>query len=254
MKSGVLRRKSIARAGCLYGMVLALGMMFVPAAAYANDPGLFYSNGPRGKKAVALTFDDGPGTPTREVLAVLKRYQVKATFFMEGSQVDLRPAVAAEVLADGHEIGSHLYSHPDFYHYKKPDAGELLAREMDKSAGAIEKATGKRPYLLRMPHGYAKPWVKETARQKGYVLVNWTFGCDWKKMDSPALARAYVKAIKPGAIFLMHDGGRSRPRTLAALPVLIEELKKQGYEIVTVRKLLELEGREMVLKPAKKKR
>lgn len=207
----------------------------------AADSAVFYSDGPKDKNEVALTFDDGPGLYTEKILDILKRYNIKATFFMEGSQVEFRQAIARKVLTAGHEIGSHLYSHPDFYHYKKPDAKDLFIREIDKSEKILEKVTGKRPKLMRMPNGYVRaPWVKEIAKEKNYILVNWTFGCDWKKMTSKQLADIYIKNICPGCIFLMHDGGKNRQSTAEALPLLIEELQKKGYKIVTVSELLGL--------------
>ena len=180
------------------------------AAAAAAEPGSFFTDGPRDKKEIALTFDDGPGNSTPKVLEVLKKYGVKATFFMEGDQVEFRKKAAKMVFDDGHEVGSHTYSHPNFYSYKKDDYRQQLSKELDKAGKLIEGVTGKRPNVLRMPYGYVKAWVKEVAKEKGYVLVNWTFGCDWKKMTAEQLAGEYIKHIGSGAIFLMHDGGRGR--------------------------------------------
>jgi peptidoglycan/xylan/chitin deacetylase (PgdA/CDA1 family) len=91
-----------------------------------------------------------------------------------------------------------------------------------------------------MPYGYVRAWVKEVAKEKGYVLVNWSFGCDWKKMNAEQLAQAYIKNIGPGAIFLMHDGGKGREPTVEALPKIIEEIQKRGYKIVPVGEMLGL--------------
>lgn len=224
-------------AGCLIAMIAAGG--------YAADLCPFFASGPKGSQAVALTFDDGPGPHTEAVLAVLAKYDVKATFFMEGSQVEARGPLAKKVIDAGHEVGSHLYSHPDFYHYKKPDAPQVMERELMKTEGLIEKAGGKKPYLLRMPHGYMKPWSREIAAAKGYTMVNWGFGCDWKKMSGPDLAAMYIKNIKPGAIFLMHDGGRNRQSTVEALPQVIEAIREKGLKVVTVGELLGLNGKKL---------
>jgi len=221
-------------AACLVSTLL------LAASAMAAEPGSFFANGPRDKKTMSLTFDDGPGNLTPRVLEVLKKYNVKATFFMEGDQVEFRGKIAKMVFDDGHEVGSHSYSHPNFYFYKKDDYRQQLSKELDKAGKLIEGVSGKRPDILRMPYGYVRGWVKEVAREKGYVLVNWTFGCDWKKMTAEELSQAYIKNIGPGAIFLMHDGGKGRQPTVDALPKIIEEIQKRGYKLVPVGELLGL--------------
>jgi len=207
---------------------------------FAVEVGSFFGEGTHSRKAVSLTFDDGPGPYTERILEVLKRYGIKATFFMEASQVEIRPDKARHVMADGHEIGGHSYSHPDFYHYKKDDKGRFLAKEIDKSNAIFDKVLGKRPAIMRMPYGYVKPWVKQVAKEKGLILINWSFGCDWKKMTKEDLARAYISSIHSGAIFLMHDGGKNRQTTLDALPEIIDALKNRGYEILPAGELLGL--------------
>jgi peptidoglycan/xylan/chitin deacetylase (PgdA/CDA1 family) len=211
-------------------------------SGYAAATGTFFTDGPKDKKVIALTFDDGPGPYTERILAILKNNNVRATFFMEGDVVEFRQKIAAEVKADGHEIGSHLYSHPNFYAYEKKHADyrEKLIQEADKTAQLIEKAIGERPRLLRIPNGFSKQWARDAAREKGYILVNWTFGCDWTKGSGADLAASYVKHLQPGAIYLMHDGGKNRSRTMEILTALIAEAKKQGYQIVTVSELLGL--------------
>ncbi|MFH1368735.1 MAG: polysaccharide deacetylase family protein [Elusimicrobiota bacterium] len=216
--------------------------LFIGLAAgsigFCIEPGSFYADGPKTAKAVALTFDDGPDVSTPKVLEILKKHGVKATFFMQGSYMERRPAAAKAVMPEGHEIGSHLYSHPDFYHSHKDDFREFWTKEAEKTENSFQKALGFKPVLMRMPHGYVKPWVKEEAKKRGYILINWSCGYDWHKMTADEMLAEYVKCIKPGAIFLMHDGGRDRKRTLELLPKLIEELKKRGYKMVTVSELL----------------
>jgi peptidoglycan/xylan/chitin deacetylase (PgdA/CDA1 family) len=232
-----------------YLLTLGISVLAGVTPVAATDAGQFFCNGPKDVKAVALTFDDGPGTYTEKILEVLKKHGAKATFFMEGSQVDLRPAIAQKVRADGHEIGSHLYSHPNFYTYREEqNPTALLVKEMDSADKAQQKAISQHPLLLRIPHGYVRNWVKAIAKEKNYILVNWTFGCDWKKMSSKDLADAYIKHIQPGAIFLMHDGGRNRQATTDALPVIIEELQKRGYKTVTVSELLKLDTNALAVK------
>ncbi len=212
---------------------LAAGILCAGMVLWAADPGCFFSHGPKDKNEIVLTFDDGPGPSTEKILDILKRYQVKATFFMEGSQVAARPQIARKVAEAGHEIGGHSYSHVNFYQSVNGDKEALLTKEIEKTAHLISNITGTPQHLMRMPHGYVRSWVKDVAKKENLVLVNWTFGCDWKKYAPDELARVYIENIKPGAVFLMHDGGGNRKSTVEALPAIIEEIQKRGYKLVT---------------------
>lgn len=202
----------------------------------------FYAQGSSAKKAVALTFDDGPGPSTAQILAVLKERNVRATFFMEGQQARYRPALVAAVRDGGHEIGNHTYSHVNYY--TAPEAGReaALGREIAEAERYIVKAASVTPRLLRMPNGYAKKWARDVVSARGYDMINWTFGCDWQPMTMAKKLDGYVRSIKPGAIFLLHDGGGRRGSTIELLPALIDEIRRQGYEIVTISELLGLGG------------
>ncbi len=210
---------------------------------------VFYAQGPGAVKAVALTFDDGPGNYTGKVLNVLKQNNVKATFFMDGSQVALRPAIAKEVADAGHEIGNHTYDHFNYYSYNKPDREQILVAELRKTAAAIRKATGQTTRIMRVPNGYIRAWVRDMALRENYTVVNWTFGCDWKKMTADQLLDVYSKNLRPGAILLMHDGGKNRQATAEMLGRLIGEARRQGYAIVTVSELLGLTPKTIVADP-----
>lgn len=230
--------KKIARS-LSFSFALSLLAASLPAA----QPGSFHSDGSPQKQQIALTFDDGPGgTFTTKVLEVLDQHQVKATFFMNGDQVMIRPQIAKEVAAKGHEIADHTYSHANFYAYFKKNGMEKTREkaldEMKKSKAAIEKHLGVTPKLCRMPNGFHKPWMKEVAKEQGYALVNWTFGEDWLNIPQEKMTADYLKHVRPGAILLFHDGGNRREKTVAMLPLIIEEAKKKNLEIVTVGELL----------------
>jgi peptidoglycan/xylan/chitin deacetylase (PgdA/CDA1 family) len=211
-------------------------------SVFAADAGSrrFYAQGPAAVKALALTFDDGPGPYTERILAVLKQYGITATFFMEGMQAEMRPALAQKVVAAGHEAGNHTYQHINWYAYAKDDKAAMLATELDRAAACIRKATGVEPRLARLPNGYSRTWAVQVAGQKNYTVVNWSFGCDWQKMTVEKTVEAYIHHLQPGAILLMHDGGGNRQRTLEALPRIIEAAQQQGYRIVPVSELLGL--------------
>ncbi len=234
--------------------ILLLLLLF-PATAFAQlKPGDFVTQGPTSAKRIALTFDDGPGPQTEAFIALLEKYHVKATFFMLAEQASFRPKVARAIADGGHEIGSHTFNHTNYLQVytaamvrnaNGPEKAAAEARgkleaDMAKSRTIIEKATGHPLTLLRMPHGVDRPWVKEAAKREGFVLANWTFGADWLKTPEEELEKQYLKALKPGAIILLHDGNSHREKTLALTEAVIKAAQKDGFELVTLGELIGL--------------
>ena len=237
-------------------LLLVSLLLLAPLCVQAGlKPGDFVTQGPTTAKKIALTFDDGPGPHTDQYIALLDRYHVKATFFMLAEQVTYRPQVAKEIQEKGHEVACHTYNHlnylviyrgntkkypntPDGIAKATAETREALVADMKKSRGIIEKATGVKLNILRMPHGVDRPWVKDAARESGFILANWTFGQDWLTSPEPALEKGYLKALKPGAIFLLHDGGNKREKSLQITEALIKEAQSKGYEIVPLSDLL----------------
>ncbi|MBN1822918.1 MAG: polysaccharide deacetylase family protein [Endomicrobiales bacterium] len=215
--------------------------IFSVGAAFSAEPGDFFTIGPKDRNKIVLTFDDGPGPYTKKILEVLNEHDLKATFFMDASRVEADPGTAKEVLEAGHEVGNHLYSHINFYQYKKKDIRKRLRGEIEKSEQVFKDELGIKCYAIRMPHGYVRDWVKEIARENGCILVNWTFGCDWKKIEYGEMLAGYRQSVQPGAILLMHDGGWNRKNTVSLLEKVIEYADKEGYEIVTLGELLDIE-------------
>lgn len=190
--------------------------------------GQVVSHGPRGRKRVALTFDDGPSSYTPEVLSVLRRKKVKATFFMLGNQVAAEPSAARRVLAAGHEIANHSSDHALLPGYSN----------LKRANRQIRKATGFKPCLFRPPYGAINSSVKQSARELDMKSVLWDIDTsDWSTPGSGAI-RSRVSSARSGSIVLMHDGGGPRSQTVAALPGAIHNLRDRGYTFVTVTKLL----------------
>lgn len=214
----------------------------LPGLSFAEEPpyGRLFSDGPKDRPLFALTFDDGPGPSTERILALLARYGAKATFFMSGEAVALRPQRAGAVLKEGHLIGNHTYRHVNFHSYRENDFKEALRREIKNAAQAIEKATGYRPILLRMPHGYSRLPVQEAALEEKCVLINWTAGYDWKPLSEDEMLQGYLKHLRPGAILLLHDRGKNRERTLRLTEKILEEARKRNLKPVRVDELLGL--------------
>jgi peptidoglycan/xylan/chitin deacetylase (PgdA/CDA1 family) len=171
----------------------------------------------------------------------LKEHHIRATFFIEGDQVGAWSVFGKEAAAAGHEFGNHTWSHPDFHKVKNAPV-ERLTWELSTTEKAIETMAGVHARIVRMPHGYYnKTWLMPALKAQGYALVHWTFGTDWFLKKSPEqMAKEYIANAHPGAIFLFHDGGRHREKTLAALEIVIPALEKKGYRFVAAEDLLKL--------------
>jgi peptidoglycan/xylan/chitin deacetylase (PgdA/CDA1 family) len=217
---------------------LILFFLFFNAAASFAD--IFYANGDGKKKQIALTFDDGPGINTSEILMILKEKNIKATFFISGFSAVGNKEKIKQIFDSGNELANHTYSHVNFFKYDKDDIEDKMKSEIIKNEKLIYEITGYKTKLLRIPNGFSRPPAKKVAKELGYVLVNWSFGCDWNtKLTQEQMYESYKKNIKAGAIFLMHDKIRSK-KLSAFLPQLIDDIKKDGYELVTVSELLDL--------------
>jgi peptidoglycan-N-acetylglucosamine deacetylase len=195
------------------------------------------------EKVIALTFDDGPGPKnTVEILEILKKNNIKATFFMIGQMVEYFPKIAQQVAADGHVIGNHTWHH----WYFQMDAA-TAASEIDRTADIIYKTTGKKTTLFRPPGGFLNNGLAQYARNQKYAVMMWSEesgDAERRSPQVPMLVKNVLKYAKPGAIVLMHDGGGNRSRSVKALPEMIAGLKAQGYRFVTIPQLLEMQAQE----------
>jgi peptidoglycan-N-acetylglucosamine deacetylase len=183
-------------------------------------------------QSVALTFDDGPANDTEGVLAFLAANQLRATFFMVGQQVERCPDVARRIVAEGHEIGNHSYSHP-IYLYCTP--GETY-RELARTQEVITRVTGVTPTWVRPPCGVRTPAYFDATRTLGLRTVQWTVaGFDWQRRTAADIAEQILRRVTAGAIVLLHDGATTgtgdRRATVAALPSLIDGLRRQDLAV-----------------------
>jgi chitin deacetylase len=192
----------------------------------------------RQDKVVALTFDDGPWEPTTpQVLEILKKNDIKATFFVIGKFVETFPGMLQDVVSDGHVIASHSWSHP----YKVNGQAQIL-KEIDGTANIVKQVSGFEVNLFRPPGGKLKTGLADYAMKRGYALIRWTVvsGDDVRGTTPDKMIKNVLSQVKPGAVVLLHDGGGKRP-TVEALPKIIEGLRKMGYRFVTVPELLEMQ-------------
>lgn len=195
------------------------------------------------EKLIALTFDDGPWEKTTsQILAILRKNNAKATFFVVGKQVEKYPHLLKQVVAEGHAVGNHSWSHQ----YQR-FTGATATGELDKTAELVNKLIGVKVSLFRPPGGYLNNDLTAYARRQKYAVVMWSVDSqDWSYRRPPALVERVVKDAMPGRIVLLHDGGGDRSKTVEALPEIIAQLKKRGYKLVTVPELMKVEDKALV--------
>src|SRR6266851_2962337 len=185
---------------------------------------------------IATTFDDGPSaTLTPKLLDLLAAHHIKATFFVIGENVAEHPDIVARAAREGHEIGNHSWSHPNFAKMSDPGVRSQLRRTDD----AIKSATGMRPNLLRPPYGSItareKRWIHD---EFGYQIILWDVDPnDWKRPGPSVVRNRILKETRPGSIVLSHD---IHPGTIEAMPRTFDALEAKGFKFVTVSELIRM--------------
>jgi len=197
------------------------------------------------EKVVALTFDDGPSPQwTPKILDVLKKENVKATFFLLGKHVKQYSDIARRVAQEGHEIENHSYSHHVLLYYK-PDE---LENEIKSCEKIIKDVTGQTTHYFRPPKAWVTALEKKKIEEMGYGVVLWSLNCkDWVTFDDKYIVRYLLQHVQSGDIILFHDAGGffgteggDRHETVKTIPRLVEKLKNKGYRFVTISELLKL--------------
>lgn len=184
-----------------------------------------------GTKTVALTFDDGPGPYTPQILNILSQYNVKATFFMIGSMVDQHPEIARMVSQEGHAIGNHTMNHRNLATLGPND----MAYQITEGAKTIRWATGVETNTFRPPGGRYTPATLQYLSQHGYKLYMWSIDPrDWDNASAEQIQQHVLDHATNGSVILLHDGGGNRKETVKALPGIISALQKKGYTFVTL--------------------
>lgn len=183
---------------------------------------------------MALTFDDGPGPWTAQVLDVLSREHVHATFFMIGRRATNQPTLVRRVAAGGHAIEDHTWTH----HTPSPAVGwqaKTLTTELDRTQRRLSQITGRTPCLFRPPGGVVKG-ARPVSRAADLSIVLWSVDTrDWTgEQASVIVHRADAGLAQSHPIVLLHDGGGNRTRTVAALPTIIAAYRDHGYTFVTL--------------------
>jgi peptidoglycan/xylan/chitin deacetylase (PgdA/CDA1 family) len=193
------------------------------------------SHGAQGSKQIALTFDDGPNDPhTLNLVDVLAKHNVRATFFMIGRYVQQRPDIARAVVQAGHVVGNHTFAHPLLIFR----SAEKTRRQLLDCRKALQDAVGEHSNLFRPPYGGRRPSTLRIARELGLQPIMWNVtGYDWSAPPAAVIERKVARQIRGGDVILLHDGGdkamgADRSQTVIATENLIRRYNDQGYEFV----------------------
>ena len=227
--------------------MIGLGLVGLAAASLVAH-GTWYRNSwifgaplhrlPGEDDVVSLTFDDGPNPEaTPEILDVLRRADVPATFFILGRHADRWPSLVRRVADEGHQLGNHGYWHRKLHRRGPAYVRDDLTRGTDAIAAA---SGGTSPRHFRAPHGFRSPWVTPIARSLGQRTVGWSLGVwDSARPGADEIVRRSIAGMHAGSILLLHDGDGydaegDRRQTAEALPVIIDGLRARGFRFSTL--------------------
>jgi len=234
---GELGPRRIAMLAVAWYAVATIGVFFPWLQMY----GPIVLRGPAGRRAVALTFDDGPHpVTTRRILAVLAGTRHRATFFVLGTKVRRHPDVVREIQAAGHTLAVHGDRHDRLHAFRFPGR---VRDELLRAARAVEDATGVRPLFFRPPLGHTSLTTTRGARHAGMIIVGWsTRGFDGVRGQTPeAVVARVAREVTDGAIVMLHDASEHddfEPASVRALPELLRLLDEREWRSVGLDTLL----------------
>jgi peptidoglycan-N-acetylglucosamine deacetylase len=217
----------------VYSLILFYGSYFISSGFYIK----VICSGHTENKIIAFSFDDGPAEDyTPQILGVLKDNEVPAAFFCIGSKIPGKENLLKSIHAHGHIIGNHSDSHHfwfDLFSWSK------MLRDMKTMDEKVKQVIGFTPKLFRPPYGVTNPNVKKAITKGGYIPIGWSLrSMDTVNKDEKKLFAKIKRNIKPGAIILFHDTSRT---TLAILPELIRFVTDNGYQIIRLDEMLNIE-------------
>ena len=235
MKILCLNRRRLLPALCFLGAGLLLLAVWQPlrAGAYAADRPLPIYCVEKDQKVCSISFDAAWGNEdTQQLIDILDRYQIKATFFVVGDWVTKYPESVKALHDAGHEVMSHSDSHA---HYNSLTKEEITA-DVNSSCDKIQAVTGVRPSLIRCPYGEYDDHVITAIRDLGMEPIQWDVdSLDWKEIPASEITKRVTSKVQPGSIVLFHNAAKHTPE---ALPAILENLISQGYTIVPISKLI----------------
>ena len=220
--------------------VLAGGFLLVPGAgSQAAPPDVIAQDLPQPipveRNAVAFVIEDGPLPQTTPLLLdALKKLGMKATFAVTGKNVLANPDIARRIVAEGHELANHTFSHPDLAGLNPDD----FVRDLRAAEQAIMRVTGVRPRYFRATDGELSVSLRGEVRNEGYEVLEYTLDSgDWRNPPPGTVSRVILMGVTPGSVILTHD---SFPKSVKEMPAVFELLVKRGFLLCTVSQLRSL--------------
>jgi polysaccharide deacetylase family sporulation protein PdaB len=210
----------------------------VSASDYEN---IIIKKGPEDEKMIALTFDDGPDECfTPQILDILKKYNVSATFFVVGEKVGWHPEIVKRQYEEGHEIGNHTFTHINVCH----NCPYEIQNEISKTQEIIKDTIGEEPKLFRPPYRAINDEMCSIIKNKDMNIVLWSDldARDWSNPGVSSICQTIITQVKNGSIILLHDYNNirnSKSQTIQALDIVIPKLQEEGYKFVTVSEMIE---------------
>lgn len=197
----------------------------------------FVCRGQTAGKQVAITFDDGPDPrSTPQLLGLLREQKTPAAFFVIGAAVEANPELSAQIAREGHLIENHSYKHSHATNCYPP---ARLRKDLERTQAAVEKATGRAPRYFRPPNGLSNDWMHAALKHAGLRPVAWSIRSLDTQISSPEkIVARIVRRLHPGAIILLHDGGIPAGKLTATVRLLLDELRRRGYEVVRLDTLI----------------
>jgi peptidoglycan-N-acetylglucosamine deacetylase len=233
----VVEIKYFVLVGCLWFLVVFWGSSFIGSNYHVQT---YCGNPLETEKKIAITFDDGPHEMTILVLDVLRKYNVKATFFCIGKNIEMHADILKKVIEDGHTIGNHTYSHAPFFDFYGKD--QVIA-EIKQTDNLIESVLGKKTMLFRPPYGVTNPSIRKALAVTKHKTIGWNIrSLDGVVKNEKFLSDRIKNRIKPGGIVLLHD---TSIQTVHVLEQLLSFLQKNNYSVVPLEELLNINAYEM---------
>lgn len=227
---------SLALIGFMFGPFKDFGGDFLAAMTGEAKLRPIYSVDVKEKK-LAISFDACWGAEfTKPILNVLEEHNIKTTFFLVNIWINDYPDLVKKIVAEGHEIGLHSTTHPDFAKLSESQMEEELKSNYD----AVEEVSGFKPILFRPPFGSYNNTMIKVAERMGIHSIQWDVdSLDWKDLTAAEISKRVINGVKPGSIVLFHNNGK---HTLEALPNIIKTLQSEGYQIVPISELIFLDN------------
>jgi len=208
-------------------------MAFIPCSGFHH---LVHCRGTTGEPWVALTFDDGPDPlHTPQVLRILEKHQATATFFLVGSRALANETLVKEIVKHGHTVGNHSLNHSVWFDFYTP---AMMEKELKSTGEAIAAITGLKPLWFRPPFGVVNPMLSRAMKRCSLTAIGWSIrSFDTVSRHQDKALHKITRALKPGSVILLHD---HTVFTAEKLDMLIHDIRKQGYAIQPLEKVINL--------------